>query len=54
MTENARCQVVEVEGGYAVRDTKKGWIVTKTYKHLGWAIRAALRENEFRSQFIYS
>lgn len=54
MTESARCQVVEVDGGYAVKDTKKGWIVTRTYKSLGWAVRAALRENEFRSQLRYT
>lgn len=45
-TQTARFQVVEVSGGYAVRDTRDGSIWTKTYTARGWAVRKATRLQE--------
>jgi hypothetical protein len=49
----ARNQVVEVKHGYAVKDTKTGSIISRTYKHLGWAARAAARQNEVTRNLRY-
>lgn len=43
MTESKRFQVVAVNGGYAVKDTRDGSIWTKTYKSIGWAARKAMQ-----------
>lgn len=42
-TDYTRFQVTAVKGGYAVKDTRDGSIWTKTYRHIGWAARAAVR-----------
>lgn len=42
----ARFQVVEVAGGYAVKDTRDGSIWTKTYTTAGWAARKAAQLTE--------
>lgn len=42
----ARFQVVEINGGYAVKDTGDGSIWTKTYASIGWAAHKAVRLNE--------
>lgn len=46
MNEEARFQVVEVPGGYAVKDTRDGSIWTKTYVRMGNAVNAAVRLQE--------
>jgi hypothetical protein len=41
-----RFQVIEVSGGYAVKDARDGSIWTKTYVRLGCAIRKAAQLQE--------
>lgn len=50
----ARHQVIEVRHGYAVKDTKTGAIVSRTYRSIGWAVRAATRQNELTANLRYS
>lgn len=42
----ARFQVVEVDGGYAVKDTWDGSIWTKTYRSQAWAVSRAVKLQE--------
>lgn len=49
----ARHQVVETRHGYAVKDTKTGSIVSRTYRSIGWAIRTATKNNERTKNFRY-
>ena len=42
----ARFQVVEVDHGYAVMDTRDRSIWTKTYTSIAWAVRRAVRLQE--------
>lgn len=50
----ARHQVVEVKHGYAVKDTRTGSVVSRTYKSVGWAARAAAKQNEVTKGLRYS
>lgn len=49
----ARHQVIETRHGYAVKDTKTGSIVSRTYRSIGWAARAATRNNERTANLRY-
>jgi hypothetical protein len=53
MTAAARHQVVEVKHGYAVKDTKTGSIISRTYKSIGWAARSAVTHNERTKNLRY-
>ena len=50
MAENriARYQVVETEHGYAVMDTRKDRVSSRTYKYRGNAINAAVKLEDGR------
>lgn len=54
MTTTARFQVTEVPTGYAVKDTRDGTIWTRTYTHVGWAARRAVKLNDSVKHHHYS
>lgn len=49
----ARFQVTEVKHGYAVKDTRTGSIVSRTYKSIGWAARAAGKQEALFKNLRY-
>ena len=48
-----RFVVIESGTGFAVKDTSDGSIWTRTYNHIGWAVRAAVKLNEAHSSRKY-
>lgn len=53
MNAVARHQVVETKHGYVVKDTRTGSIVSRTYRSIGWAVRAAGKQNEATANLRY-
>ena len=50
----ARHQVIETRHGYAVKDTRTGSIVSRTYKSVGWAAKAATKQNQITANLRYT